>query len=171
MKDSKRKYYIQDKRYGAIFCRWGQRKDGKPIRDVEIAEFTDSHDELLGIEEIFVDFCKGMHKPKNNSKNEEPSVMYGYAGYILVDYKYKTVIREYKDGVGFGGSNYRRLCLKFWLFATEEERQMAKTMSWPEFIGWLRFKYGDGRNAVDYDGKPEGSEELYKEAKRYEVFI
>jgi len=163
----KRKYYIPENRYGVIFDRWGQRKDGKPIRDIEIVEFTDSYEEIEGIEEIFVEFCKNVHKPKTNYKNETPSVMYGYCGYIVVDYEKKAIIKRYKHGIGFGSGKYKDLLIQFWLFASEKEREMADNMPWPEFLGWLRFKYGDGHNAIDYDGKPEGTEEIYEEAKHY----
>ena len=155
-----------EKRYGIIYACVSQHVGSQPLKDVEFVEWADTLDELKSIEPIFKEWQRGVHEPRANHKTEIPEVLYGYAGYIIVDYQEKKILKKLGWGIPyFGNSQYDKLRLLDNLFTSDEEREFTRKMDIPEYLGWLRFKYGDGLNAIHDDGsKQVDTKDFYEES-------
>ena len=155
-----------EKRYGAIYVCTSQHIDKQCLKNVEIIEWADTLDELKSIEPIFKEWHRGVHEPRSNRNTETPGLLYGYSGYIVVDYQEKKILRRVGWGIPyFSDSQYDKLRLLDNLFTSDEIREITRKMDIPEYLGWLRFKYGDGLNAIHDDGsKPVDTKDFYEES-------
>lgn len=153
------------KRYGILYTCYFQHIGTQVLKDVEIMEWADTIEEVRQIEPIFREWHKSVHEPLSNKKNELPDVLYGSSGYTIIDYQEKRIVKRIGYNIpGFDDAPYDKLRLLDNLFTTDEVRKLTRPMSMGEYIGWLRFKYGDGLNAIYADNrKPIATKDLYEE--------
>ena len=159
-----------EKRYGAIYVCCDQHIGKQPLKSVEMIEWVDTLDELKEIEPIYREWHNSIHESKKNRNRENPDVLYGISGYIVVDYQEQKIIKRVGFGIPyFSEAPMGKLRLFDNLFTSDEMREKVKKMSTGEYVGWLRFKYGDGLNAIHDDGrKPVDTKDMYEEYLKHD---
>lgn len=161
----RKKYNNPKGRYGVIYTARRLVQCKKRLNDIEIIEWADTLPEVYHIEEILKDLYKDIRTyPNRYSNYPEDEYMYGYFGYVVADYQEKRIVKMVKQPFfSFDFSKFERLLLMDVLFTPEEMFDTIAKMSDAEYVGWLRFTYGDGLNAINDGVKPIGTEELYEE--------
>ena len=88
--------------------------------------------------------------------------------YINEDYKYCNT-----EHLGSFDKKTNRLYIKDYVFRGENE--IPKNYHWDdgEYEGWLQFRWGDGKNAIDYveptkTEKPKEQEDVIENTKNWE---
>ena len=151
------RYYKNSKRYVLIFNRWTYKIKAKSITEYDTIE--DAQEEINLINELYKDTPKPIEKwyVKNNKEEYFDNRDVSYWGYVLIDFK------EEKITIGNNGIYFpyrfnkdclkrdNRLFIKDYFFRKEDE--IPENYKWDgieEYSGWLRFRWGDGKNSIEY---------------------
>lgn len=124
----------------------------------EEREYFDTKEEVNEYVTLFEQVAESYDKPKKEYaskynrdiytwKFEDPSQR--LCGYLIADTEKEVVLQWWGDLVGLN-KKMNKLVIKDKLFRGEDE--IPKNYKWDtgEYEGWLRFRWGDGKNAVDY---------------------
>ena len=138
-------YKENTKRFMIIFNTWSDRTFSE-----EVTEFDDL-DEVRGhinlIEAVYEDYNEsdrfGFHKEW---------------GYVVLDFNKQKILGWSRSGKIYKcGKTRNKLELKDIFFRGNDE--VPENYQWDvgEYEGWLQYRWGDGKNAIDYDSKKEKS--------------
>ena len=149
------------KRYRLIFSIWGHHMANS------LSDF-DTLDELMEEIKLLKSFYgttprpEKIYPPKQHRWDKpEPKISYEnggcYWGYIALDYKDEKIIEIYNDGcrVVCDGQRFinkkedRKRILDIF-FRKEDEVPEDYIWDEGEYEGWLRYRWGDGKNAIGY---------------------
>lgn len=151
------------KRFRLIFTMWGHKSDISVFDFDTLSEAKEDAKEIRGL-------YHDTPRPEVNNKRG----FYDYSnggslwGYIILDYDNNSIVEIYNDGVRITGkysssgsyagyevmsksSDKRRI--RDFFFRTEEDVPDDYNWDVNEYSGWLQFKWGDGKNAVNYKPK------------------
>lgn len=145
------------KRYRLLFSIWGYSYSDS------ISDF-DNIEELKEETKLLKKFYNDTPRPQ---KSEKYSGVYDFSdgrsfwGYIALDYEKEEVLEVYRDGARIYHENKKggyipevlkgeTLKIKDLMFRGEDE--IPKDYKWDkgEYEGWLKYRWGDGKNAIDY---------------------
>lgn len=172
------------KKYLVVTNVWGKKQRGawNNLVDVfkEEREFFDTKEEadayIVLFEEIHKTYDVPAVKSKSGHKDIFPNkVFYDFKtpnerawGWVLGDTESCTVIKW--GGIGMYNISKKdsTLRVKDYLFRGKDE--IPKDYKWDdgEYEGWLQFRWGDGKNAIDYVEKPS-PEKVKKEENLPEI--
>ena len=143
------------KRYCVIFSIWGHRTNNSTC-------FFDSLDEVREETKLIKEFYKDTPRPIKTGKYTVDYSKGGcFWGYIVLDYAKAEVLEIYNDGARVYRPkivNQREILepvrevrvnyLKDLMFRGEDE--IPKDYKWDEgeYDGWIKFRWGDGSNAI-----------------------
>ena len=143
------RYHKSSKKYVLVFNRWVDNK----IKAKSITEYDtlkEAQEEIELINEIYKDTPK---PSEGNNKIDDSS----YWGYLLIDFENEKVIVG-NDGIyhpyRFDKESFKKkykLHIMDYFFRKDEE--IPKDYKWngiEEYCGWLQFRWGDGKNAIEY---------------------
>lgn len=134
-------YKKNTKRFMVIFERWSSNIFNQDVEEFDDAKDADKHADLIS-------------KIYDNAKDYD---RYGdkiKTGYVVLDFQREKILR-------WGKSNeilkFSKRCnplrLKDIFFRKEEEIPANYVWDDGEYEGWLQYRWGDGRNAIDYKQK------------------
>jgi hypothetical protein len=164
------------KRYVLVFETWGN-PDMKPVRTINEYDTTKGwKEEAALIDECYADTPKPRERERewnertktwnyfgDYSKSDMHSIHpYNYVfdndakfwGYVVLDFELQNVVKfggeGIKDCYKECFKDYHKYQLLDAMFRGEDE--VPKGYKWDdgEYKGWLRFRWGDGKNSVDY---------------------
>lgn len=142
------------KRFRVIFSIWGHGHSDS------VTDF-DTLDEVKEECKLLREFYKDTPRPKKNKESTIISWDFSnggsFWGYIVLDYEKEEVLENYKDGA--------RFYVKFrdtWVpkiptgilhikdLAFRKEDEIPENYKWDvgEYEGWLKYRWGDGSNAI-----------------------
>jgi hypothetical protein len=143
------------KRYCVIFSIWGHRTNNSTC-------FFDSLDEVREETRLIKEFYKDTPRPVKTGKSTVDYSEGGcFWGYIVLDYNKAKVLEIYNDGARVYRTkivNQKEILepvyevrinyLKDLMFRGEDE--VPKDYKWDEgeYDGWIKFRWGDGSNAI-----------------------
>jgi hypothetical protein len=147
------------KRFCVIFSIWGHRTNNS-------TSFFDTLEEVKEETKLIKEFYKDTPRPiKKSGQYKVSSVDYSkggcFWGYIVLDYEKKEVLEIYKDGARIYETKIINLkeqlipihetrvnYLKDLMFRGEDE--VPKNYRWDEgeYEGWIKYRWGDGSNAI-----------------------
>lgn len=148
------------KRYVLIFDKYRGVGEGKYVT---INEY-DTLEEVKEEKELINEFYKNTPKPKQ-IKNRSFGFEYDYSGgayfwgYIILDIKANKIIDVGNDGINVerGYYHYRikskNLNSNLKDFFFRKDNEIPENYKWDgdwEFNGWLQFRWGDKKNAINY---------------------
>ena len=172
------------KRYRVELHTWGKNWNGKDYFKTDITKFDDIkevEDFVKLIDEIYSDIIrpdvnesyKYRKKAPKYCKSNEENYIYNenhfWWGYAVLDYKNEKVIMQGGVGLYDFWNPMKSLAILDRYFRKEGE--VPKDYVWDinEYEGWLRFRWGDGENAIDKVKTRRAKEdELKKKAKKQE---
>ena len=172
------------KRYRVELHTWGKNWNGKDYFKTDITKFDDIkevEDFVKLIDEIYSDIIrpdvnesyKYRKKAPKYCKSNEENYIYDenhfWWGYAVLDYKNEKVIMQGGVGLYDFWNPMKSLAILDRYFRKEGE--VPKDYVWDinEYEGWLRFRWGDGENAIDKVKTRRAKEdELKKKAKKQE---
>lgn len=173
-----------NKRYRVELQTWGKNWDGKEYFKTDITKFDDIkevEDFVKFIDEIYSDiirpdvneYYKYRKKAPKHCKSNEENYIYDenhfWWGYAVLDYKNEKVIMQGGVGLYDFWNPMKSLAILDRYFRKEGE--VPKDYVWDinEYEGWLRFRWGDGENAIDkVKARRAKEDELKKKAKKQE---
>ena len=173
-----------NKRYRVELQTWGKNWDGKEYFKTDITKFDDIkevEDFVKFIDEIYSSIIrpdvnesyKYRKKAPKYCKSNEENYIYDenhfWWGYAVLDYKNEKVIMQGGVGLYDFWNPMKSLAILDRYFRKEGE--VPKDYVWDinEYEGWLRFRWGDGENAIDNVKTRRAKEdELKKKAKKQE---
>lgn len=175
------------KRYAIIFNKWTAYKNIENITEFDTIE--EANEEMKLLEEMYADTPRPEHKWYNESKSTDTEVSHyrwnaaswgeAFWGYILIDFQEEKVLTWGHDGLRVykKHSDIRKLKDRFF----RGENEIPKDYKWSagEYDGWLQFRWGNGKNSVEYgentiiDGMKNTKECIrrckYRKKKNYNV--
>lgn len=145
------------KRYAVIFNKWTLYKNIESITEFDTIE--EANEEIKLLEEIYKDTPRPEHKWHRNDSNSTvvteyqwnaPSWGEAFWGYMVVDFQEEKILTWGHDELRLYKKSTDIRKLKDWLFRGEDE--IPKDYKWDagEYDGWLQFRWGDGKNSVEY---------------------
>lgn len=170
-----------NKRYRVELQIWGKNWDGKEYFKTDITKFDDIkevEDFVKLIDEIYSDITrpdvnesyKYRKKAPKYCKSNEENYIYDenhfWWGYAVLDYKNEKVIMQGGVGLYDFWNPMKSLAILDRYFIKEGE--VPKDYVWDinEYEGWLRFRWGDGENAIEkVKARRAKEDELKKKAK------
>ena len=173
-----------NKRYRVELQTWGKKWNGKDYFKTDITKFDDIkevEDFVKLIDEIYSDIIrpdvnesyKYRKKAPKYCKSNEENYIYDenhfWWGYAVLDYKNEKVIMQGGVGLYDFWNPMKSLAILDRYFRKEGE--VPKDYVWDinEYEGWLRFRWGDGENAIDkVKARRAKEDELKKKAKKQE---
>ena len=173
-----------NKRYRVELQTWGKNWDGKEYFKTDITKFDDIkevEDFVKFIDEIYSDIIrpdvnesyKYRKKAPKYCKSNENNYIYDenhfWWGYVVLDYKNEKVIMQGGVGLYDFWNPMKSLAILDRYFRKEGE--VPKDYVWDinEYEGWLRFRWGDGENAIGkVKARRAKEDELKKKAKKQE---
>lgn len=153
-----------DKRYRVELQTWGKNWDGKDYFKTDITKFDDIK-EVEDFVKLIGEIYSGITRPDINEsykyrkrapkyrKSNENNYIYDenhfWWGYAVLDYKNEKVIMQGGVGLYNFWNPMKSLAILDTYFRKEGE--VPKNYVWDinEYEGWLRFRWGDGENAID----------------------
>lgn len=172
------------KRYRVELHTWGKNWNGKDYFKTDITKFDDIkevEDFVKLIDEIYScitrpdvnESYKYRKKAPKYCKSNEENYIYDenhfWWGYAVLDYKNEKVIMQGGVGLYDFWNPMKSLAILDRYFRKEGE--VPKDYVWDinEYEGWLRFRWGDGENAIDkVKARRAKEDELKKKAKKQE---
>lgn len=156
---NKRSY--PSKRYVLIFDKY-RNYDGKKPSITEYDNLNDLHEEIKLLNEYY----KDTPQPVLVQKRYGSSNTYSFSGdayfwgYIVLDFETQKIIESGNDGINVHYQyGYKKIKgksignnIKDFFFRKDDE--IPKNYHWDigEYEGWLQYRWGDGKNAVNYIG-------------------
>lgn len=142
-------YAKNTKRFMVIFQKWSDRIFNQEVEEFDKLSETDDYIKLIN--EVY---C-----------NENETDRFGnkiYIGYVVLDFLKEKVLKWGKEEKLYkiGKINGSEM-VKDFFFRRDDE--IPKDYKWDdgEYEGWLRFRWGDGKNAVGYKkNKPKAKIEV-----------
>ena len=171
-----------NKRYRVELQTWGKNWNGKDYFKTDITKFDDIkevEDFVKLIDEIYSDIIrpdvnesyKYRKKAPKYCKSNEENYIYDenhfWWGYAVLDYKNEKVIMQGGVGLYDFWNPMKSLAILDRYFIKEGE--VPKDYVWDinEYEGWLRFRWGDGENAIEkVKARRVKEDELKKKAKQ-----
>lgn len=171
-----------DKRYRVELQTWGKKWNGKDYFKTDITKFDnikEVEDFVKLIDEIYSDITRPdinesykyrKRAPKYCKSNEDNYIYdenHFWWGYAVLDYKNEKVIMQGGVGLYDFWNPIKSLAILDRYFRKEGE--VPKDYIWDinEYEGWLRFRWGDGENAIDKVKARRAKEyEIKKKAKQ-----
>ena len=172
------------KRYRVELHTWGKNWNGKDYFKTDITKFDDIK-EVEDFVKLIDEIYSGITRPDVNEsykyrkkapkycKSNEENYIYDenhfWWGYAVLDYKNEKVIMQGGVGLYDFWNPMKSLAILDRYFRKEGE--VPKDYVWDinEYEGWLRFRWGDGENAIDkVKARRAKEDELKKKAKKQE---
>lgn len=172
------------KRYRVELHTWGKNWNGKDYFKTDITKFDDIK-EVEDFVKLIDEIYSGITRPDVNEsykyrkkapkycKSNEENYIYDenhfWWGYAVLDYKNEKVIMQGGVGLYDFWNPMKSLAILDRYFRKEGE--VPKDYVWDinEYEGWLRFRWGDGKNAIDkVKARRAKEDELKKKAKKQE---
>lgn len=172
------------KRYRVELHTWGKNWNGKDYFKTDITKFDDIK-EVEDFVKLIDEIYSGITRPDVNEsykyrkkapkycKSNEENYIYDenhfWWGYAVLDYKNEKVIMQGGVGLYDFWNPMKSLAVLDRYFRKEGE--VPKDYVWDinEYEGWLRFRWGDGENAIDkVKARRAKEDELKKKAKKQE---
>ena len=172
------------KRYRVELHTWGKNWNGKDYFKTDITKFDDIK-EVEDFVKLIDEIYSGITRPDVNEsykyrkkapkycKSNEENYIYDenhfWWGYAVLDYKNEKVIMQGGVGLYDFWNPMKSLAILDRYFRKEGE--VPKDYVWDinEYEGWLRFRWGDGENAIDkVKARRAKEDELKKKAKKHE---
>lgn len=172
------------KRYRVELHTWGKNWNGKDYFKTDITKFDDIK-EVEDFVKLIDEIYSGITRPDVNEsykyrkkapkycKSNEENYIYDenhfWWGYAVLDYKNEKVIMQGGVGLYDFWNPMKSLAILDRYFRKEGE--VPKDYIWDinEYEGWLRFRWGDGENAIDkVKARRAKEDELKKKAKKQE---
>ena len=172
------------KRYRVELQTWGKNWNGKDYFKTDITKFDDIK-EVEDFVKLINEIYSGITRPDVNEsykyrkkapkycKSNEENYIYDenhfWWGYAVLDYKNEKVIMQGGVGLYDFWNPMKSLAILDRYFRKEGE--VPKDYVWDinEYEGWLRFRWGDGENAIDkVKARRAKEDELKKKAKKQE---
>ena len=172
------------KRYRVELHTWGQNWNGKDYFKTDITKFDDIK-EVEDFVKLIDEIYSGITRPDVNEsykyrkkapkycKSNEENYIYDenhfWWGYAVLDYKNEKVIMQGGVGLYDFWNPMKSLAILDRYFRKEGE--VPKDYVWDinEYEGWLRFRWGDGENAIDkVKARRAKEDEIKKKAKKQE---
>lgn len=172
------------KRYRVELHTWGKNWNGKDYFKTDITKFDDIK-EVEDFVKLIDEIYSGITRPDVNEsykyrkkapkycKSNEENYIYDenhfWWGYAVLDYKNEKVVMQGGVGLYDFWNPMKSLAILDRYFRKEGE--VPKDYVWDinEYEGWLRFRWGDGENAIDKVKVRRAKEdELKKKAKKQE---
>ena len=173
-----------NKRYRVELQTWGKNWNGKDYFKTDITKFDDIK-EVEDFVKLIDEIYSGITRPDVNEsykyrkkapkycKSNEENYIYDenhfWWGYAVLDYKNEKVIMQGGVGLYDFWNPMKSLAILDRYFRKEGE--VPKDYVWDinEYEGWLRFRWGDGENAIDkVKARRAKEDELKKKAKKQE---
>ena len=170
------------KRYRVELHTWGKNWNGKDYFKTDITKFDDIK-EVEDFVKLIDEIYSGITRPDVNEsykyrkkapkycKSNEENYIYDenhfWWGYAVLDYKNEKVIMQGGVGLYDFWNPMKSLAVLDRYFRKEGE--VPKDYVWDinEYEGWLRFRWGDGENAIDkVKARRAKEDELKKKAKQ-----
>ena len=170
------------KRYRVELHTWGKNWNGKDYFKTDITKFDDIK-EVEDFVKLIDEIYSGITRPDVNEsykyrkkapkycKSNEENYIYDenhfWWGYAVLDYKNEKVIMQGGVGLYDFWNPMKSLAILDRYFRKEGE--VPKDYIWDinEYEGWLRFRWGDGENAIDkVKARRAKEDELKKKAKQ-----
>ena len=174
----------ENKRYRVELHTWGKNWNGKDYFKTDITKFDDIK-EVEDFVKLIDEIYSGITRPDVNEsykyrkkapkycKSNEENYIYDenhfWWGYAVLDYKNEKVIMQGGVGLYDFWNPMKSLAILDRYFRKEGE--VPKDYVWDinEYEGWLRFRWGDGENAIDkVKARRAKEDELKKKAKKQE---
>ena len=171
-----------NKRYRVELQTWGKNWNGKDYFKTDITKFDDIK-EVEDFVKLIDEIYSGITRPDVNEsykyrkkapkycKSNEENYIYDenhfWWGYAVLDYKNEKVIMQGGVGLYDFWNPMKSLAILDRYFIKEGE--VPKDYVWDinEYEGWLRFRWGDGENAIDkVKARKAKEDELKKKAKK-----
>lgn len=136
-------YKENTKRFMIIFNTWSSYSFNEEVTEFDNLEDAQEHINL--IEEVYKDY---------DGKDSK-----GYSkkfGYVLLDFSKQKILKWSNSGEIYRcGKKYDKLELKDIFFRGNNE--VPEDYQWDsgEYEGWLQYRWGDGKNAINYENKNE----------------
>lgn len=134
---------IHNKRYMVLFHRWSEKIFNEDKEEFDKLNDAFEHSKL--IDEIYDDL----------TENDR----YGYpihSGYIIIDFIEERIVKWSKSKkIYFFNNKSNPLYIKDKLFRGENEIPKGYVFDIGEYEGWLQYRWGDGKNAINYEKKKE----------------
>lgn len=172
------------KRYRVELHTWGKNWNGKDYFKADITKFDDIkevEDFVKLIDEIYFGITrpdvnesyKYRKKAPKYCKSNEENYIYDenhfWWGYAVLDYKNEKVIMQGGVGLYDFWNPMKSLAILDRYFRKEGEVPKGYVWDINEYEGWLRFRWGDGENAIDkVKARRAKEDELKKKAKKQE---
>ena len=172
------------KRYRVELHTWGKNWNGKDYFKTDITKFDDIkevEDFVKLIDEIYSGITRPdvnesykyrKKAPKYCESNEENYIYdenHFWWGYAVLDYKNEKVIMQGGVGLYDFWNPMKSLAILDRYFRKEGEVPKGYVWDINEYEGWLRFRWGDGENAIDkVKARRAKEDELKKKAKKQE---
>ena len=172
------------KRYRVELHTWGKNWNEKDYFKTDITKFDDIK-EVEDFVKLIDEIYSGITRPDVNEsykyrkkapkycKSNEENYIYDenhfWWGYAVLDYKNEKVIMQGGVGLYDFWNPMKSLAILDRYFRKEGE--VPKDYVWDinEYEGWLRFRWGDGENAIDkVKARRAKEDELKKKAKKQE---
>lgn len=144
------------KPYVLIFEVWDNKKWTRTVNEFDTLDDIMEEAKLINI------YYQDTPKPTRVAKEEGYRRRYGkkeynvifengakYWGYIIINYDKNQIIRIAHDGL----KDYKKIDLHmkdFYLREVDEVPVDYKFECYAEYEGWLQYRWGNGKNAVDY---------------------
>lgn len=136
-------YKENKKRFMIIFNTWSEYSFSEDITEFDNLEDTQEHINL--IEEVYKDY------DEKDSKGYSKKI-----GYVLLDFSKQKILKWGNSGEIYRcGRKYDKLELKDIFFRGNDE--IPEDYQWDsgEYEGWLQYRWGDGKNAINYGENKE----------------
>lgn len=172
------------KRYRVELHTWGKNWNGKDYFKTDITKFDDIK-EVEDFVKLIDEIYSGITRPDVNEsykyrkkapkycKSNEENYIYDenhfWWGYAVLDYKNEKVIMQGGVGLYDFWNPMKSLAILDRYFRKEGEVPKDYVWNINEYEGWLRFRWGDGENAIDkVKARRAKEDELKKKAKKQE---
>lgn len=172
------------KRYRVELHTWGKNWNGKDYFKTDITKFDDIK-EVEDFVKLIDEIYSGITRPDVNEsykyrkkapkycKSNEENYIYDenhfWWGYAVLDYKNEKVIMQGGVGLYDFWNPMKSLAILDRYFRKEGEVPKGYVWDINEYEGWLRFRWGDGENAIDkVKARRAKEDELKKKAKKQE---
>lgn len=172
------------KRYRVELHTWGKNWNGKDYFKTDITKFDDIK-EVEDFVKLIDEIYSGIIRPDVNEsykyrkkapkycKSNEENYIYDenhfWWGYAVLDYKNEKVIMQGGVGLYDFWNPMKSLAILDRYFRKEGEVPKSYVWDINEYEGWLRFRWGDGENAIDkVKARRAKEDELKKKAKKQE---
>ena len=172
------------KRYRVELHTWGKNWNGKDYFKTDITKLDDIK-EVEDFVKLIDEIYSGITRPDVNEsykyrkkapkycKSNEENYIYDenhfWWGYAVLDYKNEKVIMQGGVGLYDFWNPMKSLAILDRYFRKEGEVPRDYVWDINEYEGWLRFRWGDGENAIDkVKARRAKEDELKKKAKKQE---